>query len=243
MKKIFYLIIMLALPFYVNAESNEFKDEEIITSEIKYHKTVTNLSKTGNVSLLTTPNSTTVEISEHEYNSICIASYSTFSETTYKKLKTDIIKTGDQYKYQATLTWKNAPKVRSYDILGIGFLPSVTIDGDINFSQKYCKSGKCTTSKTFIGNISTTGCSAVFKLPSNEYVDIEQKISFLVKKNTSYNIISQVAAGDYAHATKSQTKENAKNHTINENGLTLKSSIIGNYDDISPAKATWSGTW
>lgn len=34
MKKIFYLIIMLALPFYVNAESNEFKDEEIITSEI-----------------------------------------------------------------------------------------------------------------------------------------------------------------------------------------------------------------
>lgn len=32
MKKIFYLIIMLALPFYVNAESNEFKDEEIITS-------------------------------------------------------------------------------------------------------------------------------------------------------------------------------------------------------------------
>lgn len=182
MKKIFYLIIMLALPFYVNAESNEFKDEEIITSEIKYYKTVTNLSKTGNVSLLTTPNSTTIEISEHEYNSICIASYSTFSETTYKKLKTDIIKTGDQYKYQATLTWKNAPKVRSYDILGIGFLPSVTIDGDINFSQKYCKSGKCTTSKTFIGNISTTGCSAVFKLPSNEYVDIEQKISFLVKK-------------------------------------------------------------
>ena len=66
MKKIFYLIIMLALPFYVNAESNEFKDEEIITSEIKYYKTVTNLSKTGNVSLLTTPNSTTVEISEHE---------------------------------------------------------------------------------------------------------------------------------------------------------------------------------
>ena len=63
----------------------------------------------------------------------------------------------------------------------------------------------------------------------------------MVKKNTSYNIISQVAAGDYAHATKSQTKENAKNHTINENGLTLKSSIIGNYDDISPAKLLGQG--
>lgn len=250
MKRIVYLLlIIIMMPTYVSADTFD-TDEYIVASNTRYFKTITRTKSSVNV--IANNNSdivetTTIEISEEEYNSVSndtlYQPLSTAVETTYKRLTSNISKSGSQYKYTAILSWKNVPKVRSYDILGIGYLPSVKIDGDITFTQKYCNDGNCTTSTSFTSKKTSTGCSAIFKLPSSTIDTLEQRMSFLVEKNTSYNIVSQVAAGDYAHATSTVTQSNAQNHTISESGLSLKTSIFNSYDTISTAKATWSGTW
>ena len=222
MKRIVYLLlIIIMMPTYVSADTFD-TDEYIVASNTRYFKTITRTKPSVNV--IANNNSDIVE-------------------TTYKRLTSNISKSGSQYKYTAILSWKNVPKVRSYDILGIGYLPSVKIDGDITFTQKYCNDGNCTTSTSFTSKKTSTGCSAIFKLPSSTIDTLEQRMSFLVEKNTSNNIVSQVAAGDYAHATSTVTQSNAQNHTISESGLSLKTSIFNSYDTISTAKATWSGTW
>ena len=64
-----------------------------------------------------------------------------------------------------------------------------------------------------------------------------------MKKNVDATIIKQLAAGDYAHATKTITSNNALNATVATTGINLNSSISGYYDEISPATATWNGNW
>lgn len=228
------------LPFSVKAEK---LDEDIVAYEVKYYKTIVQ----DNISLMSlNPNkSLTFEISEKEYNSVD-SGYRPLSmiETEYKKMETTISTNGSQYTYKVKLTWKKMPKVRSYDIIGIGFLPSVTIDGNVSFSQTYCTSStNCSSSTKSTIKTSSTGATAVFSLPTGTYTSMSQTLLFKVKKNTTSTIISQVAAGDYSHATSSITNTNASKHTIDSNGISLNSSINSYYDSINTAKATWSGRW
>lgn len=240
MKKIIILFIVVLLPLSVKAEKI---DKDIVAYEVKYYKTIVQ----DNMSLmsLNQTKTLTVEISEDEYNSANKEfSPLTMIETEYKKMETTISTSGSQYTYKVKLTWKNMPKVRSYDIIGIGFLPSVTIDGNVSFSQTYCiSSTNCSSSTKSTIKTSSTGATAVFNLPTGTYISMSQTLLFKVKKNTTSTIISQVAAGDYSHATSSITSTNASKHTIDSNGIALNANINSYYDAINTAKATWSGRW
>ena len=165
-------------------------------------------------------------------------------ETTYKKLTTSISSNGAYYRYKAILMWKNIPKVRSYDSLAIGHYASVTQKGNLYFTQEHCTSTtNCTSSSTFTPQKFSKGASATFKIPTGNIISLKQTLYFDVKKNVDATIIRQIACGDYSHATKTISATNSLNLTVNDSGINLNSSISNYYDEISPACATWDGSW
>lgn len=242
MKKFLILLVILMIPFHVKAERF---NEDIVAYDVKYYKSI--LINSSSLTTLYSHNYLTFEISEDEYNlADSKASLLSTTITDYKKMETTISSSGKQYVYNVKLTWKKMPKVRSYDIIGIGFLPSVTIDGNVSFIQQYCTSSTdCTTNTSGTIKMSNTGVTAVFKLPnSTSYTSMNQSLSFKVKKNTTSSIIKQVAAGDYSHAISSITSSNTSYHSINSiDGIVLAQNISNYYDSINSAIATWSGSW
>lgn len=241
MKKILIaIIVILILPNIVFAENIE--EDVLLSSTTKYYKTVYN-----NVSIMNNigDNGITIEISEYEYESASLLAPYALSESEYKKLTTNIYSSGSAYKYEAVLDWKKMPKARSYDIIGIGFYESVTVDGGLSFKQKYCSSStSCKTSSTHTGKIGVNGASAVFKLPSGTLMTLTQTLSFKVKKAGNYTIGDQKAVGDYSHAQSSITESLAKEHSVNpDSGIILSSSASSKYDELRAAVATWNGTW
>lgn len=223
------------------AELNE------ISTSVKYYKTVTNYGNTSTYGLNTGSNSYSEEISEEEYNAFdpnADSTNSTTVETTYKRMTTRITKNGSKFHYQVELYWKNFPKVRSYDIIGIGHYASVKPSGGLDFEQRYCKSdGTCACTVSYSGKTTSSGSTATFALPTGGIVSLVSYLEFDVVKNGSGTVISQLATGDYSHATETVTKANALKHTISNAGINLDASIIGSYDYISEAQSSWSGNW
>lgn len=194
------------------------------------------------------------EISEYTYNNvndsifsfISFQSVDGYSETNYKKMKSQIISVAYGYRYKMSVEWKNIPSTRSYDIIGIGIDTNVYISSDITFQQNYCyKSGSCSSSNVSIVNRTTTGGSALFKLPtSSSITSMDSYIYFTVgKSSTSATLNTLYAYGDYSHAVKNTSSSNSSYYSINKNGLILGSSIIESYDEVPVTKATWTGTW
>lgn len=240
MKKIILFILgfIILLPNMVYAKINEI----LVSSETKYYKTTyNNLIEMNNL----TNEGMTIEISEKEYNRVGGIELFANTETEYKKLTTNIYKSGTAYRYEAALNWKKMPKARSYDIIGIGFYESVAVDGGLSFSQKYCISSTyCKTSTGFVGSTWKNGASAVFKLPTESIISLTETLSFKVKKAGNYTIVDQIAAGDYSHAQSSITQALAKEHSVNDSkGIVLSSSAAAKFDAINPAIAKWNGTW
>lgn len=64
-----------------------------------------------------------------------------------------------------------------------------------------------------------------------------------MQKNTSSTIIAQYAYGDYAHAVKTISLNNAQKYKVNTGGIIYEDTSITYYDAISTAKATWNGNW
>ena len=233
-KRLFFIIMMLLLiPSIVYAKDNgEFKR---ISETTKYYKTIYYNydidSKKGD--------SETIEVSKEEYDTADVNGNNKgpgTSETAYKKLTTYISASGSRYLYETQMFWKNIPSVRSYDVIAIGFLANV--------SQYYCDNyGYCTTGTSYISKTSSSGCGAVFKLPSGSLSVLTSELSFIVDKNTSSTITYQAAYGDYAHATSNITSTQAQNYSIGTSGIVFDSSVIGYFDSMAPAMATWSGSW
>ena len=168
-----------------------------------------------------------------------------YTETSYKKMTTQIILLSYGYRFKNTVEWKNIPSTRSYDIIGIGIDTSVYISSDIVFQQNYCySSGSCSSSNVSVLKNSTTGGAALFKLPtSSSITSMNSYIYFMVSKTSNDTLKSMYAYGDYAHAVKNTSSSNSSYYTINKTGLNLYSSIVDKYDEIPVAKATWTGTW
>ncbi len=254
---LFILLALLFIPTLVSAEEDDWEDYTLEGETTKYFKTITHY----NVSLNPTEimnvlggnsYSETIEITEEEYEMANVAGMNSYNlndmtviETTYKKMITQLYSYGSGYRYKNQLVWKNFPSVRSYDIIAIGYYPSVTINGSVNFIQSFCVTGDGCYSNSndypqqFVGGIST-----VFKLPVGTLNSLDETIYFNVKKNTTSTIIEQVAAGDYSHATTSTALLNAVNHSvIQDYGIALDSSIISNYDSMTAAVVHWYGSW
>jgi len=192
--------------------------------------------------------SKTVEISEEEYNAPGISLFGMtagYTETGAKKMTTTIVSVNSQYRYKVDLEWKSMPVVRSYDIIGIGMNTNVKIDGGLYFRETYCyTSGICDTNTSRNEKITSSGGAASFKLPSDKTVNyLATYLYYDILKNTSSTIKTLNAYGDYSHATKTITSANSTKYEINNSGIVLDSSISSYYDEISLAKAVWTGSW
>ena len=245
MKKIaFYLLLMVVLlPATVFAK--EDNDMVLESQIVKYYKTTYNDNLSTNS--VRDSNYYTEEVSEEEYlsakdnNGIKGNGVVT---TVYKKLTTSIYNSGNYYQYKAVLEWLNIPSVRSYDVIAIGHLSNVKYSHGINFSQYYCvNGGGCTTTGSYYSKTSNTGCGATFKLPEGNLSVLKQTFYYYVAKNTTATITYQAAYGDYSHATSNVTSSQGQNYTIGTSGIVFNGTTGNYYDNISPAVATWSGSW
>lgn len=190
----------------------------------------------------------TTEVTEQEYNddSIALFEFSATIETVYKKMKTTIAQAGTKYRYKVTLTWKQFPSVRSYDIIAIGIEPTlVYIDSNLVFNQTHCISNSCTNSNSINNdNYSIAGAGVSFKLPtSTSITGLRSYFYFDVSKAYDGTLPAMYADGDYSHATSSITSALATRYYVNQTGVMLHDTIEGYYDSIASAEAEWIGSW
>ena len=251
MKKV---VIMLLLLMSINtikviAENIDIQQNGELVSQIeKYYKTVTNYSLSQiNMNNANASNTYTIEITKDEYERYnpMLEPKSVSIETTYKKMTTSIYSKDSYYRYQVELNWKNIPSTRSYDTIAIGFPASVKYQGTPSFLERYCTSeSSCyeTTGYSFLFR-STNGVGVTFQIPTGTISSMSQKLSFNVAKNTNETILRQYAYGDYAHATKKISLEKAKKYRVDCAGIVFEDGTISYYDEISTARAEWSGTW
>lgn len=244
------LLVLLIIPIKVLAKDNDDNEFVIISETTRYYKTI-ELKSNLDVMALNHSNfiSRTYEITEDEYNSFADNGINPLGDATitteYKKMTTSILKSGSLYRYKNVLVWNKLPKIRSYDIIGIGFMSNVKIKSNLVFTQEACTSlTDCTKSTTNYPQKFSNGAGTTFKLPVGDFVSLTQTLYFDVEKNTLETIISQNAYGDYAHATSTISLDNAKKYTVNgSQGIVLNTSIKDSYDTINQAKATWTGSW
>lgn len=246
MKK-YLVMLMFAILLIPNAVLAEEEFVEI-SQEVKYYKTVTyydDNSSTYSTDSNNSVKSYTIEVTEEEYNNYDeqINPQTDATVTTdYKKMVTSLLSNGSKYRYRIIMDWKTKPKTRSYDIIGIGHLSTVKVSGNLNFTQDYCTDSGCSCGITFTGTKTSTGSTATFKLPSGTLTALIETFYFDVEKNAS-TVSSQKIYGDYSHATKSISKDNALKHTIGGGGINLNNSIVDYYDTLSYAYVPWNGTW
>ena len=230
-------------------EQGEFDANKNIDSSLeavanKYYVETIQYDSTGRV-----VHDTTTEVTEQEYNDggVMLLDASAYIETAYKKLSTTISQAGSLYRYKVTLTWKKMPKVRSYDIIGIGIEPSlVTIVNGLVFNQTHCISNSCTNSNTYNSNSFTlTGAGVSFKLPtSTSITGLRSYLYFdVIKQDNVETLTAMFADGDYAHATRSVTSGEGSRFYVNQVGISLFDSIVDYYDTIPAAEAEWTGSW
>jgi len=227
--------------------NNKDIDATLISEEDQYYKT-TNKIKNGNkisTFKLITENQYHNETKNYNYISY---GYDGIVETEYKHMHTSIIKIDEyQYRYKITLNWLKIPKVRSYDIIGIGIQPAyVKINSSIYAKQNYTyKNGTIKESITCIPIESKNGGSAIIKLPKGKIKKLSSYLYFNIKKVNDNNIVTHMeAGGDYAHAIKQTSYKNALKHTINySKGIQLEHKIQKYYDGINVATASWYGIW
>lgn len=260
MNKKLISIILINVTFILSPIIVKAENMEVLSETTKYYKTITTYNNSySNISTTAlndnTLASSTVEVSKSEYdqenvNTISAAGInalgSTSVETTYKKMTTTIYKVDTYYRYKVTLTWKNMPKVRSYDVIAIGYPASVRKKGSPSFRNEYCfKSGDCDTVKGF-SHIYTgeNGMGVVFKLPTGSLKTLKQSLTTDIDKNTTYKILKQTAVGDYAHAVKSISLATAKKFYVDMAGINFNTAnSINSYDDIERADVTISCNW
>lgn len=247
-----------------NTNENEEPTGEIVAEATKYYKTVTVLSNSNMMMTadLGEVSSFTTEVTEEEFENAptdeekaeaeaeaSLSPQDTFSnystETTYKKLSSIISKPSNYYfKYTGILTWKNMPKVRSYDIIGLGYYASMKA-GTPELTNSYClTNGTCGTLMGYYAYSGQNGVAAMFNLPSGTLSSLSQKIEVeMEKSNPSSTIISQVCVADYSHAVKTITYSNAKNFKVDVGGITLLNGISSYYDTMPSVSSTWEGRW
>ena len=218
-------------------EENKDFDSILEVQNEKYYKTVyTGLDGTSYSS----------EIEKEEYDNQSLITPRGTVTTEYKTMVSSLSRNSNNtFRYKVSVSWTNMPSTRSYDIIGIGFNDEVYISSLVNMVYYYCNSyNECTTSAQYYDKKTlSTGGSAVYKVPSGDLASLSSTLYYDVSKNTSDTITELIMYGDYAHATSNVTPDLYKNHTVNNSGLQLYSSIISKYDAIPYAQSGWVGTW
>lgn len=248
-----------------SSSNNELASEktEILAQTTKYLKNVTvydtseyqTYALRSNSEPLRAISNETVEVSEEEYlsidpktfQSVSVNAYTTV-ETTYLLLTTSIGDyDGQSFNYVDTFSYKIIPSVRSYDIIGIGYNDNVKpVDGTMSCVLYY---GVSTESKSFKSNwLKTTanGSSCILNLPDGSDVsNISVIFDFRVQKvNPNETIESQLAVGDYRHATEVVSLFIASTNEVNETtGITFPLKYEGMYNINPLADARYKVAW
>lgn len=226
----------------VEFNNNRNVEGSLEAESINYYVNIIRYDSIGRV-----VSNTDMQISEDDYYGEEILPYTTggYIETTYKQMRTTIAAAGSYYRYKVTLTWKQMPAVRSYDIIAIGIEPSVQIVANPTFNQTYCVNTSCTNTSAINNRVyDNTGGGASFALPtSTSITSLRQTLYFDVQKRGSSILNEMYAYGDYAHAVKTIGSNAATGYDINQAGIILSSSIANYYDTINTADAVWTGSW
>lgn len=251
----FIFAFALIMPLMVLAEGKLSVDKvelnnELLGETVKYYKT-TIIRNTSEITAIVSPEVTsfTTEITEEEYNNVDMHKLyelndSVFVETDYKLLRTTLSKDGSYYRYRADLSWKNIPKIRSFDIIAIGHYSTVKPIGGIEFNQSFCHgNGECYDGAGYTPITGVNGSAAVFGVPDGTLTYLSQYIAFDVQKSSSTTVKNQTVAGDYAHAVKAISRDNAKKLSVNAGGIIHDSSVESYYDAIGAAIVDWTGSW
>lgn len=224
--------------YYMNEETyleNKDSNAALLAKNEKYYKTVyTDLNG----------NSYSVEVPKEEYDNQPTMNARATVTTEYKQMVSMLSQNGSKFRYKVTLGWRSMPKIRSYDIIGVGFRDDVYIDSSVYFNYYWCKSsGDCYNESYYYDKKKTsTGGSAVFDFPDSA-ISLSATLYYDVSKDTTNTITYLSMCGDYAHATSNLSANNISDYYITINGLELESTIISKYDDIPCAISSWSGSW
>ena len=215
-------------------ESNKDISATLVAQNEKYYKSIyTSLDgKTHSV-----------EITKDEYeNQGSLNARGTVS-TEYKNMVTTISQLDNKFRYKVSVSWKQMPSTKSYDIIGIGFEDDVYISSSVYFNYYHCdSSGDCATDTLYYNKKKlSTGGSAVYKIPSSIRA-LSANLYYDVSKDTSNTITELTMYGDYAHATSTVTSSQYTDYSINRYGIVLGSGI-NYYDAIPCAISTWGGSW
>lgn len=236
----------------------------IVAKNTKYYKTIIKYYNLPHLKTLNSINytSNTVEISEDEYNNSEINTISPagltngYTETSYKKMTTTIIKNGAYYRYKNDLVWKKMPSTRSYDIQGIGIdyfvsgIPSSRYFkriADINDKAN----SRCyyDTSTSGIWKQGPSGYVITFLLPSDnvqkQVTALSSYMYFDVQKLTGDTLTTLNAYGDYKHAQRYVDSSVSGGVSIgigSTHGISFNASVTAtikeSYDSMSTAQAT-----
>ena len=60
--------------------------------------------------------------------------------TTYKSIVSTMSQVSNNFRYKVSVSWKQMPSTRSYDIIGVGFEDDVYINSSVYFSYYHCDS-------------------------------------------------------------------------------------------------------
>ena len=184
-----------------------------------------------------------IEITEDEYNNQGIIEPRGTVNTTYKSIVSTMSQVSSKFRYKISVSWKQMPSTRSYDVIGVGFNDNIYIDSSVYFNYYHCNSsGDCTTSTDYYSKKKlSTGGSAVFKFPSSAKT-LSAVLYYDVAKNTSSTITRLDMCGDYSHATSNVDSSDYSGHSITINGIQLGDAM--SYYDATPcATSSWSGSW
>lgn len=228
-------------------EKNKDINAKLEAVQESYYRDVTRYDSLGRVLF---QQSTTV--SKEEYNEETPPGDATvfnggYIETVYKKLRTTIAKKDDElYTYKTTLTWKLMPKVRSYDIIGIGTDPHIVypLSGSNRVFTSYCTDDTCLCDNSYYDKFLTSeGNAFSVQIPTDSSLnELEVYLYFDVFKSTKETITEMYAVGDYAHAVKKVPDSLSYSFYATQGGLYINRAD-GYYDSMEESILLWTGSW
>lgn len=156
---------------------------------------------------------------------------------------------GNTYmRYTNNVEWLSMPNDRYYDIIGIGMeATKVQMATIVIFNHHWVYSDSTSGhGDTCAPKYVNTGGLAAFKLPEGSIQTYYMSFYYNVMKQPNVGTITTLyAVGDYAHAYCNITPSDLLSHvSISDSaGLIIDSTYENCYSDISPAVASFVGTW
>ena len=150
-------------------------------------------------------------------------------------------------RYLIDVEWITMPTDRYNDIIGVGLESAkVQIASNIAFREEWVTGGGTHSNTTICSPIYTnTGGLAIFGLPSGSLQSLYVTFYYNVSKKSGVGTITSLyAGGNYAHATGNVSASTLASHvSISNSGIIVDYPYSTSYQFISPATASFIGTW